>query len=373
MPPGFVAPARAPRFDLNAFTAGKYATPDDVIHAIFPDGAPAQRMQVIQQQQRQADDARVQELLSTKFDRSTLGGAIGAFMQAMQKKDAVGMADFFFADGDTDGRYARAFAVRVVAATDLEEAITNHVDKESGEAIVGGFGLSPGMAVAPEWLAKMDEAGDRAVGSFDGGNKQTLKFRKVDGIWKEDLTPPASQSATEVAAEMDEDNHTMDRIMIDITAGKYTTLPQVRDALGAAMLNATPDVMFSMQNFRVRQDEQPIAPARPPTTQPFVTDRKTPAGAMNSFVVALANADAATLADSYQAPQDKDASCRRATALELIAGMQLFHAAEKRFGESWANGIGFEGGLSGANLQEGFTDDQWVVTRDYPNMAFRNM
>src|ERR1700691_4765291 len=66
--------------------------------------------------------------------------------------------------------------------------------------------------------------------------------------------------------------------------------------------------------------------------RPVMAGRDTPAGAMNVFEQALGNADAATVADSFNLPADTDGSCRRALADQLLAVRRLAHATEARFG-----------------------------------------
>src|SRR5580692_1131722 len=78
------------------------------------------------------------------------------------------------------------------------------------------------------------------------------------------------------------------------------------------------------------------------TTRPgglVMTGRDTPAGALNVFERALADADAATVADSFNLPADTDGLCGRAMANQLLALRRLAHATEARFGHDTAVSI----------------------------------
>jgi hypothetical protein len=72
---------------------------------------------------------------------------------------------------------------------------------------------------------------------------------------------------------------------------------------------------------------------------PVMTGRDTPAGAMNVFERAIADADTATVADSFNLPADTDGSCRQALANQLLAVRRLASAAEARFGHDAAVSI----------------------------------
>jgi hypothetical protein len=367
-------PDMAGRMDevTAAINAGNYASRDDVINALYPQGSPMAQMRAADNLMKQQADAQEQQLLATKFDPSTLSGAVGAFLQALQKQDPAGMAAFYYADGDSDGKFARAHADQVVLTGRLAEAISSNVDKY-GSGLIGSFGLGPGPSEAPEWCSNIQMDGDRATGTFgEGNNKGTLLFRKIGGVWKVHITPRPPRTSAEQAAELTEDNQAITRITADILAGKYSTLSQVRDAMGAAMLNAQPDPMFRMTAFEVKGDAPHAVRPQPGATAISPTNRSSPAGAMNAFDLALENFDAVTLADLLYMPQDKDGSCRRAEALEDIAEMKFVLAAEARFGKDAGARISFECAAYGPAMMQEYTNDQWVITAEYPNLAFSN-
>src|SRR5208282_5864829 len=103
------------RYDqiLADIESGKYAAIDQVVDALYPHISPFEqdrtwmleqqkRWQQFQQQQKQqglqqaqaGQDAMRQFFMNQKFDPTTVGGAVGTFVQARYKKDAVAMADF---------------------------------------------------------------------------------------------------------------------------------------------------------------------------------------------------------------------------------------------------------------------------------------
>jgi hypothetical protein len=279
------------------------------------------------------------------------------------------MADFFFAESDPDGRLARADARRICSAFQFEAAMHDHVP--GGAGLAKEFGLTSDDRDYPIFIAEIQEHGDRATGSFGGDNKETLAFRKIGGAWKEDITPKPPLTSADWAQQLDEDNVAVEQITADIKAGKLKTAGQIRDALGNAMLNATPDVMFKMQGMAVSGDlELPVIRPRPATGHATASDRNTPSGAMDSFVVAIEHFDTAAIADSLYMPQDKDGICRKAVADEFAAGMRLLLAAEARFGNDNARGICFNCEVLDRTTFRHHTEDEWVVTTDYPDLAF---
>ncbi len=90
---------------IEAMNTGQYPTPDNLIQAIAAadrqPGLPSVAQLVAIQRGRQ-------NLLTAKFDRSTIHGAIGAYYQAFMKGDGPGIADFFYSDGDSDGQLVSA-------------------------------------------------------------------------------------------------------------------------------------------------------------------------------------------------------------------------------------------------------------------------
>jgi hypothetical protein len=359
--------------------AGKYATPDDVIHAVYPEGSPMARFRAMQQEQKaqdeKQDEAAKQQLLAAHFDASTLEGAVGAFVQARTKNDLAGMANFYFVQGDAGDKLAQANARRVLSAIDFENAVNAHVtvngDKfhfeNPGATLAGNFGLISERLDSPDRL-QFHENGDRAVGTASGPEENAVWLQRVGGIWKQDITPQPPLTVAGRTEDMEEDSAAVERITADISQGKYTTLPQIRDALGAAMLNARPDPMFA-RSMRVGDERQPGTHPRADISGPVPMKRTSPAGAMNSFVQAIEKLDAAGLADVLYMPEDKDGSCRRAAARDYIVGMKFLAATEARFGQDDAQRICFWCKVIQRDSLRAYSDEEWIVPPEYPDLA----
>lgn len=376
VPPGLVAAMKATAVDLGKeyadviadINAGKYATADDVARALNPRASRIAQVQAMQAEQKKQDEVQEQQFLAQKFDLSTLGGAVSAYLQAIQKEDSAALANCFFAKNDPDGRFARANAKRILSAMQLMQAIGAHVDKNYAMSLPTSFGLlSEPMSV---WdFTDLKARGDRAVGAFGPGNKQAVWFQKVGGMWKQDITPNPPETSAERAEDMEEDSAAINRVVADIDLGKYKTLPDLRDALGAAMLNERPDPMFIQNGMRVEGEPQPTFHSRAPAEGPPVMNRNSPAGAMNTFIRALQNLDAAGLADSLYMPEDKNGSARHAAALEYIAGMRFLRAVESRFNAEDAQRICFACQVIQSYSLTQYADDQWVISTEYPDLA----
>ncbi len=143
--------------------AGKFSNRDDVIQAVYPEGSPMARMRAMEEEQKKQNEAAEQKLMTTKFDPTTLGGALGAFIQARNKMDAAGMAKFFYAENDPDAKLAHANAERIASAYQLEGAIGDHIDIQQSGVFTEEFQLMSRDADTPEWL------GDVRVNGKPGG------------------------------------------------------------------------------------------------------------------------------------------------------------------------------------------------------------
>lgn len=368
---------------------GTFATADDLANAIIALSTPTlqqqheraseqievPRKQDAQRQQQEAQ-AQMQQFMATKFDSSTVPGAVGAFVQARTKKDVAAMANFFFADHDPQGKLATANAQRIVDVMELQQAIRTHVDDQNFGAIVPMFGLSTGGDFPEGYDPQVN--GDRAALTSGGDPTHPVWLRLVGGIWKEDITPEMPMTSSQAAGYIDDDDAVIQQVTADILAGKITTLPHVRDALGEAKLYAVPGARTAFsgvsgsENFDVVGDATHTAIHIGPKGAPPV-NRTSPAGAMNSFAKALENLDAAALTDSIDIPGDVDGAERRALVDEYLAGRRFLVAVEARFGAGAADAFAGDYDVRGdKKWMVDYTDDEWVITPDYPNLAFHN-
>jgi hypothetical protein len=300
-------------------------------------------------------------------DTSTIHGAIDAFTEAAENKDPVAMAAFFYVQNAKDNRLALANAKRILCATAFEATVNGRITQFGGRDLAKNFGLINDDLDYPKNY-QVQEHGDTAVGTTSGPDEQADWFKKIDGVWKQDITPPAPYTASERAQDMEEDNAAIQRIIDDVNHGKYKTLSQVRDALGQSMLNAAPDPMF-MRDMRLDSEPQPRMHPRIEPKGPAPVNPTTPAGAMNRFVHAMQSADIATLQDSFYLPQDKDNACHAAEAHHAVAGLHLLQAAETKFTSEDSNRICFWVGVHQRYDLRDYTEDEWIISPDYPDLA----
>jgi hypothetical protein len=212
---------------------GKFSTRDDVIQAIYPEGSPMARMRAMEEEQKKQNEAAEQKLMTTKFDPTTLGGAVGAFIQARNKMDAAAMAKFFYAENDPDAKLAHANAERIASAFQLEKAIGDHIDMQESGVLTEEFQLMSRDADTPEWLGDVRMNGNQAVGTFGGASKTVMNFRVVDGVWRYDITPKPPATSAGYADQLTQENQAVERAIAGIISKKYTSISQVRDALRA--------------------------------------------------------------------------------------------------------------------------------------------
>jgi hypothetical protein len=216
---------------IAAIEAGKYAGAGQVIAALFPEGSPMAKMRKFQAQEN-AEEAKQaaaekQQLLAAHFDPATAEGAIGAFLQAQVKHDGVGLERFYYATGDRKGRLARANAQRLLTGFELEDAVKKQFGADAAESFEGMFEL---LWDAPEWFPPDKVKGGTAVAASPGDTQ--LHYRKVGGIWKEDITtsvPPAKR-----AEQMEHATAEVGKIVAGVRTGKYKTPKEVEEALKKA-------------------------------------------------------------------------------------------------------------------------------------------
>jgi len=219
---------------ITNLKAGKYATADDVINALYPEGSPAQQVRRMQAR-RKADDAKQeqlenQQLLAQHFDSSTVEGAVGSFMQSLLKRDRAGLERFFYAADDKDGRLAKAQADRILIGSALTDALKKQFGADERDDMGGRFALP---IDAPEWFSPIEVHADTAIGQSPGTKK--MHFRKIDGIWKEDIT--SSIPAAKRAEKMEQTNAAVEKVISEVLAGKYKKTTEVDEVIKNAKLD----------------------------------------------------------------------------------------------------------------------------------------
>lgn len=211
---------------INDLEQKKLITPAAVIAALYPQGSPTELRRRAEADQKKQEEIQKQQLLAAHFDPSTLDGAIGAFLQAQMRNDRAGLARFFYAEDDVDGRFALANADRIILAQELE----NRLDKIDPHRSVDPTNHLMGLMDAPEWLGEFQIHGDTATGKSEGNDIVT--FRRIGGIWKEDIT---SRLPARVRTEqMEHDNLLIRRITSDTADGIYKNAVEVQHAFDDA-------------------------------------------------------------------------------------------------------------------------------------------
>jgi len=173
------------------------------------------------------------KLDAANFDKSTVRGAIAAYQRAFMERDKKAIADFLYSDGDPDGTLLAANTDRLVTVFRLKDAIDQKFANR-GEGFVSDEAGLITPADLVWWCDVEQQQGDRAVGVFEDNSR--VSFRKVDGVWKLDITPPKPQTPTDLAKLLEHNAQILDQITADVLAGKYKELPDVRDALISANL-----------------------------------------------------------------------------------------------------------------------------------------
>ncbi len=173
-------------------------------------------------------------------DDPQLGEVIQQLADATRRGDAKAMAGFYYANESKDDRLALANARRIISAQALENALTQHVSKNYGASLVEEFGLINESLDLP-LIGLAHDNGDTAVVTASGPDAPSVWFKKINGVWKMDITPEQPMTLAQRTQDLEEDDAAVERITAGVNAGKVKTLPQVRDALGNAMLNADPE------------------------------------------------------------------------------------------------------------------------------------
>lgn len=100
------------------------------------------------------------------------------------------------------------------------------------ESLAAEFDLiDPRDDVFGHLITEWTIAGDRAIGTNDAGPADAV-MRRVDGLWKIDLTPPAgSPPAKRLAAALRRETQSLTAVTADVREKRLFTLDEVRGAL----------------------------------------------------------------------------------------------------------------------------------------------
>ena len=366
---------------LDALAADTLKTVQDVEASLYPEGAPMVKARKSEQQRKDFEQQQIKQqqaaILATQFDTSTLQGTIGAFTQAVIRRDPDGMAKLMFVPDATDSSYPLARAKRLLAVGDFDQAVMDHIySKEIGAAgtvSANTFGLRNDAAFAPSLAWDQPrEHGDVGMISRGGNGEVAAWYRKVGGIWKQEIRlqvrPPPTLA--EFTKDVEDDTAALQGITADINAGKLTTNDQVRDALGNAGLNCFGDPTMTM-DFEHGYAQQ-LPPHERPKNFAAPTDPKTPAGAMNRFIRAVQSADDKTVRDCLWLPNDHNGAAAAAMAHDFVIGAQFARALQKDSPGWDTNSFCYNCDVIPPESLRDYGSDEWVVEPSRPDIAVSN-
>ncbi len=164
-----------------------------------------------------------------------------AYTQVLTNRAKSTMISFFYSDLDSDGKLIDANTTRILAVLRLDEAINQKFDNRGGVLLAGLRVLSPADL---GWWDGRDKKEQRDCATVTLEDGSELRFRKVDGAWKLDITPAKPQTPLELANIMERDSKILDQITADLLAGKYKNLSEVRDVVVSEKLSSQPDANY---------------------------------------------------------------------------------------------------------------------------------
>ncbi|MGB7158930.1 MAG: hypothetical protein WBD40_12730 [Tepidisphaeraceae bacterium] len=198
--------------------AGKFASIHEAIDVLFP-------------HQREAPlDAP--KLDKRQLDPKTIHGAMMSLGLAYQERDVLVAASFYHVDGPpaSAAQLAEAHAKQVLAVNDFTSTVSQQIG--GTESLAMEFSLiDPRDDLFGHVITEWTIDGDRATGTNDAG-PAAATMRRVDGVWKIDLTPLAGSPPVEqLAAELRRQAQSVAAVARDIREKRLFTVDEVRGAL----------------------------------------------------------------------------------------------------------------------------------------------
>jgi hypothetical protein len=361
---------------LDGVTAGNLKSMEDVEHALYPEGTPMEQARKAEQEQKESDQQQEkqyeQKILAAHFDSSTLEGAIGAYVQAMTRRDPQGMADMIHVQNAPDNSYAIASVKRLFAIGEFNQAMMDHIDPK-GSGLDGRFGLEKDAAFVPS-LAwdRPQQHGDVGVITRGGEGQPAAWYRKMGDVWKQEvkLEVPSRQTLVGYIKDVEDDTAALKRVTADINAGKIMTEDKVRDALGNAGLNSFSDPTFTT-DFEQAYPNQ-VKPHDRPKDAPAPNDPKTPAGAMNRFIRAVQSGDEATVRDCLWLPNDHNGVAAAAMAHDYAVGARFVRALQKDSPGWDPNYFCHNCDVIQPESLRDYSEDEWRIDPSHPDIAMSN-
>jgi hypothetical protein len=182
----------------------------------------------------QATDPTTAVATSRPVDASTPKGSLKALAQALDAGQRQAVLDLLLAQSPAERKVAEATADLAEAAATLRRAAI----KAFGEEAARPLGVEAGAT--PEALGRIDAAkiqldGDRATVRTDSAEGPPMILVRSDGRWRVPISElsrdvePADLDRN-VAALIDQ-ARLMRQLAAEVSAGKYTTAPDARQAL----------------------------------------------------------------------------------------------------------------------------------------------
>jgi hypothetical protein len=198
--------------------AGKFASIHEAIDVMYP--------------RRPAGSSEPPQLDKAQLDPATIPGAMTSLGLAYQQRDARAAARFYHVDGPADAaaRLVQAHVAHALAVHHFLETASDRI--EAAERLALEFGLlDPRDDLFGHVITDWTIDGDRAMGTNDAGPADAM-MRRVDGVWKIDLTPPrGTLSSEKVAAELRRQTQALTAVTRDVRETPLFTTTEVRAAL----------------------------------------------------------------------------------------------------------------------------------------------
>jgi hypothetical protein len=161
-----------------------------------------------------------------------------AFVEAVSAGDADGARKYALTDQDSD-KFLDIMAEMSKSRKKLVDAAVAKFGDDGGK-IVTGLGTMRGASQIIHDIdnAKIDVEGDTATVNSSGSGRP-VKFKKVGGTWKLDLTALSDFSKiNQQAPMMHKISESYDQSAEEITKGKYSTLDEAKAGVRQNMMAA---------------------------------------------------------------------------------------------------------------------------------------
>jgi len=225
---------RAQRAQQVLNNLDKYSTPGAVLRALNNTYAQqpdrAQSLKTMRQQLAEAErQAATQPAQSAdeQFHRD-LGMLYGHVAIAFLSENPQEAAKYYYAEGD-DGSYTLARERRALAARDLEEAAGAEVGAGAGVTLTTLADDLYGLMMV-QWSFTDDAAISK------GGPDGAPMLRKINGMWRIDVSPETNGDPKQAAKEAQHDAEQIAKLTARVKNGEFKTADSFHQAVRAARI-----------------------------------------------------------------------------------------------------------------------------------------